>query len=212
MQTDKIKVTSGGIGREEALKEVERFSEYEKLDSKQSLRIRLLAEESLGMISAIAHDFDAYFWLEDEEGECRIHLKAKTAMDLEKKEELLSVSTSGKNAARKGFMGKIRDIFENGIYNVNEVDKLTCEYDGGSMMYASMGTFAPDAASFNSLIYKWSLNRYRTKLSEELDDNPVANEAWDELEKSIVASIADDVEVSVAGSDVELVIKKKLVE
>ena len=41
-------------------------------------------------------------------------------------------------------------------------------------------------------------------------ENMAARAAWDELEKSIVANIADDVKVSVKGNNVELVIEKKL--
>ena len=39
-----------------------------------------------------------------------------------------------------------------------------------------------------------------------------AREAWDELEKSIVANIADDVRVSVLGGSVEMVIEKQMPE
>ena len=35
------------------------------------------------------------------------------------------------------------------------------------------------------------------------------NEKWDELEKSIVAKLADDVIVGVRGKNVEIVIKKE---
>ena len=209
MITDKIKVSSDGTGREEALKEVEKFSNYMELEEKQELRLRLLAEEALGIVSAIAGYFNADFWLDEETEECRIHLLAKTEMDSGKKEEFIKVSSSGKNEAAKGIMGKIRDIFENSIYNVNEVEQLACEYDGGAMMFASLGNHSADAANFNSLVYKWSLNRYRANLSVERDTNPAAEEAWDELEKSIVANLADDVKVSVAGQNVELTIEKK---
>ncbi len=38
-----------------------------------------------------------------------------------------------------------------------------------------------------------------------------AREAWDELEKSVVAKVADDVKVSILGRVVEMIILKKLV-
>ena len=40
-------------------------------------------------------------------------------------------------------------------------------------------------------------------------DDAGAREAWDELEKSIVANLADEVEIYIQGSHVELVIYKK---
>ena len=53
MQTDKIMVYSNGTGMEAALKEAEHFAQYQDLDHKSTLRLRLLAEETLGMVKAI---------------------------------------------------------------------------------------------------------------------------------------------------------------
>jgi len=50
--------------------------------------------------------------------------------------------------------------------------------------------------------YAWSLQKYRVKSEEKKD------EAWDELEKSIIANIADDVLVSLNGKSVEIIVKK----
>ena len=59
--------------------------------------------------------------------------------------------------------------------------------------------------------YMWSMQQYKESL-DELDDPDDAEintgEAWDELEKSIVAQIADEVKVRVVGSDVEIIIFK----
>ena len=64
MQTDKIRVTSSGEGIERALQESEKFASYVGLTGKDALRLRLLAEETLGMVEAITGDFTATFWLE----------------------------------------------------------------------------------------------------------------------------------------------------
>ena len=94
MQTDKIVVTSLGIGTEEALNETARFSEYIGLNRKQALRIRLLAEEMLGMVQAITGEFGADFWLENtDDCLCRMHLKARALMDSAKRKELIDAST-----------------------------------------------------------------------------------------------------------------------
>lgn len=206
METDRIKISSDGTGREAALNEVEKYANYIGLDEKQALKVRLLSEETVGMVDAITGEFNADFWIEGDNGVTFIHLLANTKMNLEKKEQLVSVSTSGKNEAAKGFMGKIKEFFENGLYNVEEVDQLSTEYGGDPIMYASMGMYSPDGANFSSLVYKWSLNRYREKLEDE-EERPAKKEAWDELEKSIVANLADDVKVSVSGDSVELVIE-----
>lgn len=48
----------------------------------------------------------------------------------------------------------------------------------------------------------WTLTNYRQNVSKEKD------EKWDELEKSIIANIADDVSVGLQGSKVEITVKK----
>ena len=172
------------------------------------LQLRLLTEETLGMIAAITEDFDADFWIENTEtGVCRIHLIAKTEMNYTKKKELVAASTSGRNEASKGFMGRIRELMENFLYSSEEgMEKLAI--DGDPYMFYSMGMYSPDDMMSDSMLYLWSLERYRAMINENQAESPDVQEAWDELEKSIVASIADDVRVSVSGSTVELIIEK----
>lgn len=209
MRTDKIQVSSDGKGMEKALQEAERFAKYMELDHKAALQVRLLIEETLGMVKAITQDFSADLWLEStSKGGCRIHLLAETDMDYVKKRELVAVSSSGKNEASRGIMGKIRDLIENGLYSVDEAGDLLTDYSTGPVKYASIGMCDLDAMTSNSMIYMWSLNQYRSEIDQERKSSPAAEEAWDELEKSIVANIADDVRVSVSGSEVELTIIK----
>ena len=210
MQTDKVKVGSDGEGVTAALEVVSKYAGYEGLDKKAELRIRLLAEETLGMVSAIAEDFDALFWLESgEDKQCRIHLVAQTRMDYAKRSELLNASKSGKNMAARGIMGKIRVLMENAVYGMDEMGMLSTEYVGTPFMYGTMGMCDIETATMNSYIMEWSLAKYRQSVDEAPEDDAAASEAWDELEKSIVANIADDVRVGVKGDTVELVIEKR---
>lgn len=211
MQTDKIKVTSTGTGVPKAMEETAKFAEYVGLDKKSVLRLRLLAEETLGMVSAITDDFTAQFWIESaEDGICKLHLSARTIMDYSKKKELIEASTSKKNAAAKGFMGKIRQIIENSLFSIDEVGSLQSESGGMPLMYGEMGMNGADTGtSLSSATYIWSLDKYRSSIEAAGESDIAAREAWDELEKSIVANIADDVSVSVKGDLVDLVISKK---
>jgi len=53
--------------------------------------------------------------------------------------------------------------------------------------------------------------RYETQLSSRVNaEDPSAIEAWDELEKSVVARVADDVKISIRGRTVEMTILKKM--
>ena len=56
----------------------------------------------------------------------------------------------------------------------------------------------------------WSLSRYKTSVTEDRDTKKEAEEAWDELEKSIIANIADDVIVGIKDNYVTLTVVKKL--
>ena len=58
----------------------------------------------------------------------------------------------------------------------------------------------------------WSMEDYRASLEQGKDDNDGMMAAWDELEKSIVASIADDVIVGVNKNKVQLTMIYKMKE
>ena len=211
MKTDKIRVSNTGAGMQEALEEASKFASYTELEKKNALRVRLLAEETLGMLNAITGDFNADFWIEsDKKCAVRICVEAKTDMDFKKKQDLINASSDKKNAAGKGFMGKIKQIIENGLYSIDEVGSLQAEYGTGAVMYANMGMCEIDPGSaIHSMNYMWSLESYRRSVVSASETDLAVKEAWDELEKSIVASIADDVRVGVSGNKVELTIEKR---
>jgi hypothetical protein len=52
--------------------------------------------------------------------------------------------------------------------------------------------------------YLWSLDQYRSTV-----DRSERAEEWDELEKSVIASVADDVVVGVKGKRADIVVMKK---
>ena len=191
MKTERFKVRSNGDGMEAALDAAENFAREVGLDEKNSCRVRLLAEETMSMVRSIVEDFEADFWLEENASKCTLHLTAETFMTIGKKRRLIDASTDKKNAASVGIMGKIRDIIEMGFGTTDT-------------MYMSMGgimTMQPD-------VYLWSLDNYRQDIKNASDDDSQIAEALDELEKSIVANIADDVRVAVRGNNIEMVIEK----
>ena len=191
MVSDVITVKSDGTGMKEALAQVEAAAAWRSLSDKDMLRLRLLAEEMTGMLCGITGELTADFRIESAGSEFRLYLTADTVMDPQKREKLLSVSSSGKNAAVKGIMGKIREFFSSS-YDPNYLDPT----------FYSMGMLAggdPDTAA----TICWSLNRYRSEIAKQNS----AGE-WDELETSIVAKLADEVKVGITGNRVELVIYK----
>lgn len=206
MKTDHVRIGSGGAGTEQALAEVEKYCGSHCLTGKLALHLRLLAEETLGMVRGIAEEVEAEFWLEDahtgeKEPVCEIHVEARTAMNREKKEALLAVSSSGKNMAAKGIMGRVRDIFSNCLLNCSEAAKMQRNLGIGAVAYES--GFAMPQSPISCV---WSLNNYREQAYRQRGQD---GGAWDELEKSIVARLADEVLVGVQKDRAELIVYKK---
>ena len=70
----------------------------------------------------------------------------------------------------------------------------------------SSGTFGlgvgyPEGINYS---YFWKLQEYRNSVKKEEQV-----EAWDELEKSVIASLADDVTVGIKGNHAQIVVEKK---
>ena len=171
------------------------------LDKKQAMHIRLLAEETIGMVRAMTVNFEAYFWLEKENDEYRVKLNVRTDMSKEKKEELLSLSTSGENVAVKGFMGKIREMIENSLLDFDSALSLQQKFGGNSdYSYVGMGTLEDDTPLL------WSLNSYKESLQDEGDGDTEEEGKWDELERSIVASLAKEVTIGIRNNIVDMTI------
>ena len=86
-----------------------------------------------------------------------------------------------------------------------ETVKLAREY-GGYVNYGYMDAGTPTTSDPLALGYLsfWSLSNYKSALDDAKDESDDAREEWDELEKSIVASIAKDVVVGVKKNTVEM--------
>lgn len=204
MISNKVYVNNMGKGREETFAEMDRFCSYVKLPQKSKLQIRLLTEELLGMVAQIGGDFDAEYQIEYQNSICRICLTAELKNpDIQKRENLLKASTDGKNAAAKGIMGKIKDIVEMYRYSYNNA--VDDSEDIGLSDYASIAMHSMlSSVKGNS----FSLVEYKGAIAGKKDSECV--EEWDELERSIVANIADDVSVGIRNDRVEIVISKKM--
>jgi hypothetical protein len=115
MRSDTIQIDNRGNGFTEAVKEIQKVVEYKKIGYKQSLQLQLIGEEMLSLARSVTGEMHASFWLESDNNRFVMHLSTKTIMDKEKRYLLLSSSTSRKNEAAKGFLGRLRDSFENAM-------------------------------------------------------------------------------------------------
>ena len=191
MKSDVITVSSRGSRMGEALAQAEKVAVYKGCGAKETMHLRLLTEEMMGMMRSITGQAEGEFWIENEEGRFEIHLRVNTDVDEKAREELLAVSTTGVNEAAKGFMGKIRAFFEP---------------TAGVPAFRAVPMAGTSPQAYGSMA--WSMEDYREQL-DKYEDRQASREAWDELEKSVVARLADDVKIYIRGRTVEMTIVKK---
>ena len=199
MRTDIIEVSSWDDRIGVVLSHVEKMAVYKELPPKQAMHLRLLAEEMMSMMRSITRGMHGEFWIEDEDQVYELHLRVRTVMDSEKREQLLSAASSGKNESARGLMGRLRDFFDRGADA--DVNAYTSPLMLGGMY---------EDSSTPALNWDWSLERYVEAYRNDHHVTEEQKEAWDELEKSVVARVADDVLVSIRGGTVEMVIVKKM--
>ncbi len=197
MKSNVCKIENGTRDLDAILKESERVAEYNKLSHKQTLQLRLLCEELDGMLPNIIDDFEGELWIDFEDGVCKINTSIQIPeLNAEKKEELIGIAKNKKNAAAVGIVGRIRNTIENFFLNEDMMESLAL----------SSGSFGMPTGYCEGVDYSyfWKLTEYRTTVKKEEQAD-----AWDELEKSVIAAAADDVIVGIKGKCAEIVIVKK---
>ena len=197
MNSNVCKIDNGIKDLEAILQESENVANYIGLNQNQTLQLRLLCEELDGMLPRIIGDFNGDFWIEFENGICKINVSIELRdFTTQKKKELISVATNKKNAAEKGLISKICSAIEDFFLNEGNYEP----YDMAAGCY-----YLPTEHCIGADYYHlWGLQQYKNTITPEEN-----KEEWDELEKSIIASIADDVIVGVKGKKATIVIIKK---
>ena len=191
MKSNVCKIEKGARSLDGIIIESEKVARYNELDHKQAMQLRLLCEELINMLPSIVSSFSGDFWIENQEKSYELCVKVSVeGMDITTRERLINVSKNNKNSSVVGITGKIRAVFD----------------------YMAMGAEEPMVSpagryGFSSNIdfsQLWSLNDYKTYVQGEGESTP----EWDELERSIIVKIADDVLVGVKGKTVNVIIKK----
>lgn len=189
------KIKKGDKYLNSILEESEKVATYNGLNKKQTLQLRLICEEIDGMLPNILDDFYGDFWIEYEKGVCKVKVDIYIPeLTLCNKEDLISISKNKKNASAVGIVGKIRSAIENLFLGREAFESYNMATLFNAGISYSVG---------NEPMYSWSLNNYRKVVKEENVDD------WDELEKSIISNLADDVTVGVKGKKANIVVIKK---
>lgn len=205
MKSNVCKIENGTKDLAAILKESEKVAVYNELTHKQTLQLRLICEEIDGMLPNIIDDFNGEFWIDFEDGVCKVNVSIRfDEFTAEKKDGLVAIAKNKKNAATVGIVGKIRSALEN-VFLEND------SFGGGDMSLESryfVTQYYDSMDHYSGMDYAclWSLEQYRSSVKKE-----EKTAAWDELEKSVIASVADDVIVGVKGKHADIIVVKKFV-
>lgn len=193
MKSNVFKIENGINDLNVFLKETEKVACYNDFNHKQTLHLRLLCEELDGMLPKLLGGFFGETWIEVENGVCKINVSVEIdGINTGRREELISISKNKKNSIANGIVGKIRAAVESLFLDVDFIGPYDMSLSGAE--YITTQSF------YSTHSRCWSLGQYKNSI-----DNL---EAKDELEKSVIASLADDVVVGIKGRSVDIIIIK----
>lgn len=164
------------------LNECENFAEANHLDGKQAMHLRLLTEEMLSMLPNLMDYGSGKFHIENVDNMIQIHLEL-FLKDTAVKAAAAKRAAEAKANAGKGTAGMLKRI-------ISAVDSAALK----------MGVVKKETS--------WSLREYINSVRSTERENNI--DAWDELEHSIIANIADDVVVTSTVDSVTIIVSKNL--
>ena len=174
------------------------FAEKNGMEGKDYHHLCLLAEETLGMISQMLDVYDGELWLEGTATGYEIILEAN-----------VHESYHGKDvpaASPEGFMAKVAAMM-NCSYMFESLAEMPEDLAGMLPDYMSYGM--RENKESPAWAGRWSLSAYRCQLMKSREEKSAARLALEELEKSIVAQLADEVTIGIHGHRIRLVISKR---
>lgn len=179
----------------------EKAASYSRLDEDQELKLMLLCEELIEMLPNLLLYGKGEFWIETKDKSFEIHsvVEADDLLTGNDRKDILKISKTGKNAAAVGVMSKIKAVAETLLANYALSNGVSgeVEYETDPLEFYDYGITDPFAQQD-----MWSLTTYKKKVKAN-------TEGWDELERSIIANLADDVTVGILGGKVMITVKKK---
>ena len=155
MRTDITTIDSNGNGVQLALNRIEGLADVGMLARKDRLHLRLLAEETFSMVTAIVGEFSAKFWAESGEDEYRIILQGDADITEEEEAQLLSVSSSGENTASKGIMARIWKHYKAALKENRKAAVMEAArgmtYSEAELLYGKLGTIRFDPKLYEAV-------------------------------------------------------------
>ena len=199
MTTAKLWISDAVRRNNDANEIMKEFAEKNGITGKDWYHLGLLTEEALGMANQILNVYNGELWVESTASGYEIILEAA----VHEKDGGKAVLT----ASPEGFMAKIAEML-NCSYIFESIAEMPENLAGMLPDYMSYGI--REEKETQAWAGRWSLSAYRDNLRKRLEENPKAEPALDELEKSIVAHLADEVTIGIHGHRIRLAISKNI--
>ena len=196
MITSKLWISSTVRRNSDAMEILREFAEKNGITGNDFIHLCLLTEETLGMANHMLQVYDGELWLEGTASGYEIILEA----DVHGRD-----GEAAPAASPEGFMAKIAEML-NCSFMFENIAEMPENLAGMLPDYMSYGI--REGKEARAWAGKWSLSAYRQNLRKQQEDNREVDPALDELEKSIVAHLADEVTVGIHGHRIRLVISK----
>lgn len=123
MNSKIIAVHNSGQGFIDAQQETKDFAAKAGLSDQDARHLCLITEEMLSLVNSVTGTLNAEFWLENEGTDFQLHLSAKQKLGNTQRSDLIESSSSGKNEAAKGFLGKLREMFVSALSVSGDIEK-----------------------------------------------------------------------------------------
>ena len=161
MTSKTIAIHSTGDGFRDATMETEQMAG--DLTAEEGLQLCLITEEMLSLFRSVTGTVNnAEFWLENEDKKFTFHLSTRQKLGNIQRSELIESTTSGTNdAARGGFLGKLREVFVQAMSVGKDID----------MYYNSDGYTSQAADLTDSVISSPKWDKYERSVLLSLSDN-----------------------------------------
>lgn len=143
---------------------------------------------------------DGEFWVESNKDGYELHAQVRTKnMTESAAERLLAASTSGENDSYKGISGKICRALDWLIAQqpAEEDEPLVFDARNRQVLMDSYAQKMSEALASSGGTVQWSFSQYIASENPDLKA-----EQWDELERSVLSNLADDIRIGVRDRDV----------
>ena len=121
------------------------------------------------MLRSIAGNVEADYWLDQDDKKYVLHLVSEMSLTKEIRDQLISVSSANKNAAARGFMGKLREMIEVALLPKDDGPSFLSNFSLGFMSMASASS--PSAQQASADVFRWSLQQYKDSLDGKKGEN-----------------------------------------